>query len=59
MTLKTFLKDDSGAVTVDWVVITAAIVGLAIAVMFAVGNATSDYADDIGTFVGDQEVATY
>ncbi len=28
-----FLNDESGAVTVDWVVLTAAIVGLGIAVM--------------------------
>ncbi len=29
--MKKFAKDDSGAVTVDWVVLTAAIVGIAIA----------------------------
>lgn len=29
----TFLKDESGAVTVDWVVLTAAIVGIALAVI--------------------------
>lgn len=29
--LKKFAKDDDGAVTVDWVVLTAAIVGVAIA----------------------------
>ncbi len=30
-----FMKDESGAVTVDWVVLTAAIVGIAIAVITA------------------------
>ena len=30
--IKTFAQDEDGAVTVDWVVLTAAIVGLAIAV---------------------------
>ena len=29
--IKSFLKDESGAVTVDWVVLTAAVVGLAVA----------------------------
>ncbi|MFW2542445.1 Flp family type IVb pilin [Primorskyibacter sp. 2E107] len=29
--LSTFRKDEAGAVTVDWVVLTAAVVGLAIA----------------------------
>jgi Flp pilus assembly pilin Flp len=31
--LKSFLKDESGAVTVDWVVLTAAVVGLGLIVM--------------------------
>ncbi|MGL4311763.1 MAG: pilus assembly protein, partial [Paracoccaceae bacterium] len=31
--VKNFHNDESGAVTVDWVVLTAAIVGLGIAVM--------------------------
>jgi hypothetical protein len=33
MTDHTFLSDESGAVTVDWVVLTAALVGLGLAVM--------------------------
>lgn len=33
-----FLKDDSGAVTVDWVVLTAAIVGLGMVIMTQVGG---------------------
>ncbi len=36
--IKTFSKDESGAVTVDWVVLTAAIVGLGIAVIAAVSG---------------------
>ena len=35
-TIKHFSKDESGAVTVDWVVLTAAIVGLGIAVIATV-----------------------
>ena len=42
-----FLKDEAGAVTVDWVVLTAAIVGLGIAVLTSVGGGTSDLADVI------------
>ncbi|GFE65412.1 Flp family type IVb pilin [Litoreibacter roseus] len=37
-TVKTFFADESGAVTVDWVVLTAAIVGLGIAVMASVSD---------------------
>ena len=36
--LKLFAKDECGAVTVDWVVLTAAIVGLGIAVVAAVNS---------------------
>ena len=38
-----FLNDESGAVTVDWVVLTAAIVGLGIAVLTSVGNGTTTH----------------
>jgi Flp pilus assembly pilin Flp len=37
---KNFSKDDSGAVTVDWVVLTAAVVGLAIAAYTAIDTQT-------------------
>ncbi len=40
--IKNFRKDEDGAVTVDWVVLTAAIVGLAIAAYGAIEtNATT------------------
>jgi Flp pilus assembly pilin Flp len=38
--LKTFRKDENGAVTVDWVVLTAAVVGMAIAAYSAIENAS-------------------
>lgn len=44
-----FAKDESGAVTVDWVVLTAAIVGLGLAVIAAVAPGASDLAGDIST----------
>ncbi|SUZ33029.1 hypothetical protein ROE7235_02797 [Roseibaca ekhonensis] len=47
--IKTFAADESGAVTVDWVVLTAAIVGLGIAVISSVRTGTSDLATDIQT----------
>ncbi|MBV1903394.1 MAG: hypothetical protein KUG58_07150 [Marinosulfonomonas sp.] len=45
-TLK-FLNDESGAVTVDWVVLTAAIVGLGIAVLASVSDGITDLSDDV------------
>jgi len=47
--IKNFAADESGAVTVDWVVLTAAIVGLGIAVIASVRGGTDDIAKAIGT----------
>ena len=45
--IKTFLNSESGAVTVDWVVLTAAIVGLGLAVMAVVSAGVEDLSNDI------------
>ena len=46
---KSFKNDEAGAVTVDWVVLTAAIVGLGIVVMGVVGGGIEDLSADIVT----------
>jgi Flp pilus assembly pilin Flp len=56
---KTFANDESGAVTVDWVVLTAAIVGLGIAVLTSVGNSTKSLADTISGELGSMSVMSY
>ena len=45
--IKTFVADESGAVTVDWVVLTAAIVGLGIAVVASVRTGVTGIGDTI------------
>ncbi|BDY14952.1 hypothetical protein [Sulfitobacter pontiacus] len=40
--IKNFKNDESGAVTVDWVVLTAAVVGLAVAAYSAIETGASD-----------------
>ncbi len=47
-----FLKDEAGAVTVDWVVLTAAIVGLGLLVFTFVRPAVSNLAAGIGNELG-------
>ncbi len=42
-----FIKSESGAVTVDWVVLTAAIVGLGLAVMAVVSAGVESLSNDI------------
>ena len=54
----TFLNDESGAVTVDWVVLTAAIVGLGIAVLTSVGGGTTSLADKISSELATSDVTT-
>ena len=56
--IKNFSRDEDGAVTVDWVVLTAAIVGLGVAVLTTVGGATDDYADTVGSHLSTLGVKT-
>lgn len=46
---KTFAKDEDGAVTVDWVVLTAAIVGLGVVILGQVTGGASTLATNIET----------
>ena len=50
--LSEFRRDEAGAVTVDWVVLTAALVGLGVAVLTSVSGGATDLASDINTNVG-------
>lgn len=52
--VKKFFRDEDGAVTVDWVVLTAAIVGLAILAFNTIGDATSDMASDLAVDIASQ-----
>ena len=45
--LKNFASSEAGAVTVDWVVLTAAIVGLGLAVMAVISGGLQDVSNDI------------
>lgn len=58
MSDQTFLSDENGAVTVDWVVMTAALVGLALAVMTAVRGGVADLSGEISTLMADYEIET-
>ncbi|MEL6167202.1 MAG: hypothetical protein AAFR35_00830 [Pseudomonadota bacterium] len=53
---KTFSKDEDGAVTVDWVVLTAAIVGLGIAVLASVRGGTETLGGLISDAVATQPI---
>ncbi|MGB0959345.1 MAG: Flp family type IVb pilin [Halocynthiibacter sp.] len=52
---KNFAKDESGAVTIDWVVLAAAIVGLGIAVFSVITNSTETIASNVDTALQGQQ----
>ncbi|MBV7410251.1 hypothetical protein [Maritimibacter sp. DP1N21-5] len=51
-----FAKSEDGAVTVDWVVLTAAIVGLGSSVLISVSGGTTALAGNISSALSDMEV---
>lgn len=55
---KEFIRDEDGAVTVDWVVLTAAIVGLGIATYAVVSGGISDTSTDISSFMQEDHITT-
>ena len=56
--VKNFKNDESGAVTVDWVVLTAAVVGLAIGVMATITSNTDTLSANIANAISQQTVNT-
>ncbi|WP_127105350.1 hypothetical protein [Pararhodobacter zhoushanensis] len=56
--IKTFAANESGAVTVDWVVLTAAIVGLGLAVISSVRTGVGSLATDISNSLSSASVAS-
>lgn len=46
-----FLKSESGAVTVDWVVLTAALVGIGLAVTVVISSGVKDVTTDVDEFL--------
>jgi Flp pilus assembly pilin Flp len=53
---KNFRKDEDGAVTVDWVVLTAAVVGLGVAGVATVSDGVDTLAGNIETEVGGKDI---
>lgn len=52
---KNFRKDEDGAVTVDWVVLTAAVVALAGAAYGSIQSGASDLTSSTGSFISDKD----
>jgi len=57
-TVKQFLADETGAVTVDWVVLTAAIVGLGTVVITTIAEGALDHSSGLGAHLDGEDVTT-
>ncbi len=55
--IKNFRKDENGAVTVDWVVLTAAVVALAGAAYTSIETGASNLTSSTGTFIEGKDPA--
>lgn len=56
--IKKFRRDENGAVTVDWVVLTAAVVALAGAAYTAISTGATDLTSKTGSFISAQDPNT-
>lgn len=55
-TVKTFGKDETGAITVDWVVLTAAVVGLGMVVLIPIAFTADSSAQGVSDYIGNINV---
>ncbi len=53
-----FAKSEDGAITVDWVVLTAAAAFLGVAVLLVIRPATAEKTSEIGAYIDEMEVPT-
>lgn len=53
--IKNFKKDEDGAVTVDWVVLTAAVVGLAVAAYSSIETGATGLTANTALFLDGQD----
>jgi len=57
--LKRFAREERAAVTVDWVVLTASVLGLWLLAMNATSEGTVSISQKISSHIGSQTVATW
>lgn len=52
--LREFRKSERGAVTVDWVVLTAAVAALAVVIVVTINNGAESVGDGTGTWLSNR-----
>ncbi|MDP7149533.1 MAG: hypothetical protein QGI08_09215 [Paracoccaceae bacterium] len=56
--IKTFAKDEAGAVSIDWVVLTAAIVAMGVAAGSTIRSTSSTVAGNVNSYASNVDVAS-
>ncbi len=54
-----YMRDEDGAVTVDWVVLTAALVGLGVAMITVIGDGAMSTSSSVGNRLSSLSIVTY
>jgi len=54
-----FVQSEDGAVSVDWVLLSAFCIGIGLAVTFSLGTSVSDYGVEIDTTMTERSIPTY
>lgn len=54
--LKGFVKSDDGAITVDWVVLTGALIGMTLAIVIGIRTTATDPAESVGAALTDMDI---
>ena len=57
--IENFRNDEDGAVTVDWVVLTAAVVGLAVAAYSTISDGADALTTDTAKYLNDQDISGF
>ena len=53
LNVKIFSRDENGAITVDWVVLSAAVIGLGMVVLVPIAFSSGNSAQGISDYIGD------
>lgn len=56
--IKSFFRDDCGAITVDWVLLTAGVISLTLAVMTTTLSGTKGATETVSSTVASRPIAT-
>jgi len=57
--IENFRNDEDGAVTVDWVVLTAAVVGLAVAAYSTISDGADSLTAETSEYLTDQDLSAF